>query len=95
MPNPAAEAITKTIKEKVIQIIAEQMGRDPGEITREMRLRWSVHSEGGSLEMDSLDCIEVVMQLEDEFDISIADEDAENLQTVGAASEYIAAHVAG
>jgi len=60
------------IEAKVIDIVAEQMGVDKGEITR-----------------DSLDTVELVMEFEDEFETSIPDEEAEKIQTVGQAIEYI------
>jgi acyl carrier protein len=41
---------------------------------------------------DSLDIVEIVMELEDEFDVSIPDEDAEKMQTVGDAVKYINEH---
>ncbi len=44
------------------------------------------------LEADSLDIVELVMELEDEFDVSIPDEDAEKLQTIGDAVKYISEH---
>ena len=73
----------KTIEEKVINIISEQMGVDKGEITAET-------SFINDLNADSLDTVELVMEFEDEFDINIPDEEAEKIQTVGAAVEHIA-----
>jgi acyl carrier protein len=77
----------KAIEEKVIEIISEQMGVDKSEITRET-------SFINDLNADSLDTVELVMEFEDEFDMSIPDEEAEKIQTVGAAIDYIvnAAH---
>jgi len=72
----------KAIEEKVIEIIGEQMGEDRSEITRET-------SFINDLNADSLDTVELVMEFEDEFDMSIPDEDAEKIQTVGAAVDYI------
>jgi len=71
------------IEKKVIEIISEQMGADKAEITRET-------SFINDLNADSLDTVELVMEFEDEFDMSIPDEDAEKIQTVGAAIDYIA-----
>jgi acyl carrier protein len=72
----------KAIEEKVIDIISEQMGTDKSEITRET-------SFINDLSADSLDTVELVMEFEDEFDMSIPDEDAEKIQTVGAAVDYV------
>ncbi|MFA5424397.1 MAG: acyl carrier protein [Phycisphaerae bacterium] len=73
----------KQIEEKVIDIISEQMGADKSEITRET-------SFVNDLNADSLDTVELVMEFEDEFDMSIPDEEAEKIQTVGAAIDYVA-----
>ena len=73
----------KAIEEKVIDIISEQMGVDKSKITRET-------SFINDLNADSLDTVELVMEFEDEFDTSIPDEEAEKIQTVGAAIDYIA-----
>ena len=59
------------------------MGADKSEITRET-------SFINDLNADSLDTVELVMEFEDEFDMSIPDEEAEKIQTVGAAVDYIA-----
>ena len=79
----SAEAVdVVAIEKKVIEIISEQMGADKNEITRET-------SFINDLNADSLDTVELVMEFEDEFDMSIPDEEAEKIQTVGAAVEYI------
>ncbi len=70
------------IESKVIEIVSEQMGVDKSEITRET-------SFINDLNADSLDTVELVMEFEDEFDMSIPDEEAEKIQTVGAAIDYI------
>ena len=70
------------VEKKVIDIISEQMGADKNEITRDT-------SFINDLNADSLDTVELVMEFEDEFDMSIPDEEAEKIQTVGAAVEYI------
>ena len=72
----------KAIETKVIDIISEQMGAEKSEITRET-------SFINDLNADSLDTVELVMEFEDEFDMSIPDDDAEKIQTVGAAIDYI------
>ena len=78
----ADEVDVQAIENKVIDIISEQMGTDKSEINRET-------SFINDLNADSLDTVELVMEFEDEFDMSIPDEEAEKIQTVGAAVEYI------
>jgi acyl carrier protein len=70
------------VEAKVTEIVSEQMGVDKAEITRET-------SFINDLNADSLDTVELVMEFEDEFDMSIPDEEAEKIQTVGAAIDYI------
>ena len=70
------------IEDKVIKIVSDQMGVDKAEISRET-------SFVNDLNADSLDTVELVMELEDEFEMSIPDEDAVKLQTVGQAIDYI------
>jgi acyl carrier protein len=76
------EADIQAIEDKVIGIISEQMGVDRSEITRETSFM-------NDLKADSLDTVELVMEFEDEFDLSIPDEEAEKIQTVGAAVDYV------
>ncbi len=78
----ADELDVQAIENKVIDIISEQMGADKAEITHET-------SFINDLNADSLDTVELVMEFEDEFDMSIPDEEAEKIQTVGAAIDYI------
>ncbi len=70
------------IEAKVIDIVAEQMGVDKSELSRDTNFM-------NDLNADSLDTVELVMEFEDEFDTSIPDENAEKIQTVGEAIEYI------
>ena len=70
------------VETKVFEIVSEQMGVDKSEISRET-------SFINDLNADSLDTVELVMEFEDEFDMSIPDEEAEKIQTVGAAIDYI------
>ena len=70
------------IEAKVVDIVSEQMGVDKSEISRDT-------SFINDLNADSLDTVELVMEFEDEFDMSIPDEEAEKIQTVGAAIDYI------
>ena len=74
--------MANNIEAKVKQIIVDQLGVDAGEVT----------AEAGFVEdlgADSLDTVELVMAFEEEFDIEIPDEEAEKLQTVGQALEYL------
>ena len=74
------------IRQKVIKIVSEQMGH---ENTTEIKEETSfVHD----LNADSLDTVELVMKFEDEFEMSIPDEDAEKITTVGHAVKYISEH---
>ncbi len=73
------------IEDKVISIVSEQMGINKAEITREV-------SFINDLNADSLDIVELVMELEDSFEMQIPDEEAEKIKTVGQAIDYIAAH---
>jgi acyl carrier protein len=76
------EVDVQAIENKVFEIISEQMGVDKSEITR-------ATSFINDLNADSLDTVELVMEFEDGFDMSIPDEEAEKIQTVGAAVDYI------
>ena len=70
------------IQEKVVSIVAEQMGVDKAEVSRDTNFI-------NDLNADSLDTVELVMEFEDEFETSIPDEQAEKIQTVGQAIDYI------
>ena len=71
-----------SVEERVIDIVAEQLGVDKEKITRDT-------SFVNDLGADSLDTVELVMELEEEFDINIPDDAAEKIQTVGQAIEFI------
>ena len=81
-----ADVDLTVIEAKVVEIVSEQMGVDKAEVSRET-------SFINDLNADSLDTVELVMEFEDEFDMSIPDEEAEKIQTVGAAIDYIASVV--
>ena len=74
--------------ERVQDIVAEQLGVDKEKIKPET-------SFVNDLGADSLDTVELVMELEEEFDINIPDDAAEKIQTVGQAVEYIEANSGG
>ncbi len=67
---------------RVKDIIVERLGVDEDAVTMEADFR-------EDLDADSLDVVELVMELEDEFDMEISDEDAEKIATVGDAVKYI------
>lgn len=75
-----------SVEERVIEIVSEQMGVPKEQITKDT-------SFINDLGADSLDTVELVMELEEEFDITIPDEKAEEIQTVGQAVAYIEKHI--
>jgi acyl carrier protein len=77
----------KTVEEKVKNIIVEQLGVEPEQVKPEAQF---VNDLGA----DSLDTVELIMALEEEFDIEIPDEQAEKIKTVGEALEHILNKVA-
>lgn len=72
----------KPIEEKVKDIIVEQLGVNPEQVTPQA-------SFIEDLGADSLDIVELVMAFEEEFNVEVPDEDAEKLQTVGDVIKYI------
>ncbi|MGA2109632.1 MAG: acyl carrier protein [Syntrophorhabdales bacterium] len=74
-----------TIAEKVKKMIVEQLGVNESEVQPEAKFI-------DDLGADSLDIVELVMALEDEYGIEIPDEDAEKIETVGDAIRYIEEH---
>ncbi len=79
------ETASGSINDRVKKIIVEQLGVDPGEVTPQAHF---VNDLGA----DSLDTVELVMALEEEFDTEIPDDQAEKIQTVGQAIDYVTAH---
>ncbi|MFC4354423.1 acyl carrier protein [Chryseomicrobium palamuruense] len=71
-----------TVLERVTKVIVDRLGVDESEVKMEASFR-------EDLGADSLDVVELVMELEDEFDMEISDEEAENISTVGSAVTYI------
>jgi len=74
-----------SVEERVKEIIVDQLGVDASEVTPEAKFI-------DDLGADSLDIVELVMALEEEYDIEISDEEAEKIQTVGDAIEFIKTH---
>ncbi len=70
------------IAERVSKIIVDKLSVDESEVTPEA-------SFTNDLGADSLDTVELIMEFEKEFDVSIPDEEAENIQTVGQAIDYL------
>ena len=77
-----------SVAERVVEIVSEQMGVNKDQVTPET-------SFINDLGADSLDTVELVMELEEEFDINIPDEDAEKIESVGQAIKYIEEHLSG
>ncbi|CAM3396025.1 MULTISPECIES: acyl carrier protein [Brevibacillus] len=71
--------------ERVKKIIVDRLGVDESKIVLEASFK-------EDLGADSLDVVELVMELEDEFDLEISDEDAEKITTVGEVVKYIESH---
>ncbi|MEX0685599.1 MAG: acyl carrier protein [Balneolales bacterium] len=74
--------MAKEIEAQVKSIIADKLGVDESEVTIDANFT-------NDLGADSLDTVELIMEFEKEFDISIPDEDAENIATVRNAVEYL------
>jgi len=75
-----------SIEERVVKIVAEQLGVNEGEVTK-------TASFVNDLGADSLDTVELVMALEEEFDCEIPDEEAEKITTVQQAIDYVNANL--
>jgi acyl carrier protein len=73
------------VDERLRHIISEQLGVDESQVT-------PAASFEEDLNADSLDLVELIMSLEEEFGIEISEEDAEKIRTVGDAAEYIREH---
>ena len=75
------------IEAKVIELIVDKLGVDASEVTREAGF-------ANDLGADSLDTVELMMGFEKEFDMTIPDEEAQTIKTVGDAINYIESHKA-
>lgn len=76
------ECIVATIEERIIQIVCDNLGVSKEQVTRNTSFQEDIGA-------DSLDIVELVMELEEEFEITIPDEDAEKIKAVGQAIDYI------
>jgi acyl carrier protein len=74
--------IVPSTEERVIEIVCENLGVSKEQVTRQTSFQEDVGA-------DSLDIVELVMELEEEFEITIPDEQAEKIKTVGEAIDYI------
>lgn len=74
-----------SVEERVFEVVSQHLGIDKDQITREK----SFVNDFGA---DSLDLVELVMELEEEFNVQIPEEEAEKIQTVGSAIDYIEKH---
>ena len=71
--------------ERVRGILVEQLGVDEEQVTDDASFQ-------GDLDADSLDLVELIMELEDQFGLKISDEDAQKITTVGEAVDYVVTH---
>ncbi len=76
-----------SVKEKVRALVCEQLGVDGAELTSEANIL-------EDLGADSLDVVELVMAIEETFDIEVPDEDAEGMRTLGDVEKYVSSRVA-
>lgn len=75
------------VYDEITQLLAEQLNIDPKTITRDSRIVEDLHT-------DSLDMVEMLIALEDKYDITIPDDEAKNLDTIGKLVDYIESKIA-
>lgn len=74
------------VQEKVVAVIVDKLNAEPSRVTMEANFRTDLGA-------DSLDTVEIIMALESEFDLTIPDEDAQSIATVGQAVDYVVSHL--
>jgi acyl carrier protein len=77
-----SDSVKDDVRERITKIVVELLGADEDEIVDSARFR-------EDLEADSLDLVELIMAMEEEFDSEISDEEAQKITTVGQAVDYI------
>ncbi len=80
--------MSETVTERIRKLVCDQLGVDPSELRPDATLL-------DDLGADSLDVVEMVMALEDAFDLEIPDEDVEDIRTLGDVEGYLSKRLAG
>jgi acyl carrier protein len=78
-------ATREEVYERVKEVLTEHLGVEEDQITEDASFQ-------EDLDADSLDLVELIMELEDQFGVKISDEDAQKIQTVGQAVDYVSSH---